>query len=116
MHDTLRGEVKTILFGAVGSPDVPDTVTVQGLILPMRRRFDQYVNLRPAYLFDGVPSPLCDRDPKTGVEAPLTWGKRSSGATTGTAVGDCAGQTLGSIRRRLLPSTRVVVAPWVRTS
>jgi tartrate dehydrogenase/decarboxylase/D-malate dehydrogenase len=59
-----------ILFGAVGSPDVPDTVTVQGLILPMRRRFDQYVNLRPAYLFDGVPSPLCDRDPKTGALRP----------------------------------------------
>src|SRR5208282_2707620 len=59
-----------ILFGAVGSPDVPDTVTVQGLILPMRRKFDQYVNLRPAYLFDGVPCPLCDRDPKTGALCP----------------------------------------------
>jgi tartrate dehydrogenase/decarboxylase/D-malate dehydrogenase len=55
-----------ILFGAVGSPDVPDTVTVQGLILPMRRKFDQYVNLRPAYLFEGVPCPICDRDEKTG--------------------------------------------------
>jgi tartrate dehydrogenase/decarboxylase/D-malate dehydrogenase len=52
-----------ILFGAVGSPDVPDTVTVQGLILPMRRNFDQYVNLRPAYLFEGVPSPLRDKAP-----------------------------------------------------
>jgi tartrate dehydrogenase/decarboxylase/D-malate dehydrogenase len=39
---------------------------VQGLILPMRRKFDQYVNLRPAYLFDGVPCPVCDRDEKTG--------------------------------------------------
>jgi tartrate dehydrogenase/decarboxylase/D-malate dehydrogenase len=63
--DTLRKH-DAILFGAVGSPDVPDTVTVQGLILPMRRKFDQYVNLRPAYLFEGVPCPLCDRDPKTG--------------------------------------------------
>jgi tartrate dehydrogenase/decarboxylase/D-malate dehydrogenase len=52
-----------ILFGAIGSPDVPDTVTVQGLILPMRRNFDQYVNLRPAYLFKGVPSPLRDKAP-----------------------------------------------------
>jgi tartrate dehydrogenase/decarboxylase / D-malate dehydrogenase len=52
-----------ILFGALGSPDVPDTVTVQGLLLPMRRKFDLYVNLRPAYLFDGVTSPLRDRGP-----------------------------------------------------
>jgi tartrate dehydrogenase/decarboxylase/D-malate dehydrogenase len=50
-----------ILFGAVGSPDLPDTVTVQGIILPMRRKFDQYVNLRPAYLYDGVQSPLRDK-------------------------------------------------------
>lgn len=52
-----------ILFGALGSPDVPDTVTVQGLLLPMRRKFDLYVNLRPAYLYDGVVSPLRDRGP-----------------------------------------------------
>ena len=50
-------------MGAVGSPDVPDTVTVNGLLLPMRRKFDQYVNLRPAYLFDGVQSPLRDKAP-----------------------------------------------------
>ncbi len=42
-----------ILLGAVGQPGVPDTVTVHGLLLPMRRKFDQYVNLRPAYLFKG---------------------------------------------------------------
>src|SRR6516162_9246934 len=52
-----------ILLGAVGSPDVPDHVTLHGLLLPMRRRFDQYVNLRPAYLFDGVQSPLRDKAP-----------------------------------------------------
>jgi tartrate dehydrogenase/decarboxylase/D-malate dehydrogenase len=52
-----------ILLGAVGSPDVPDTVTVNGLLLPMRRKFDQYVNLRPAYLFEGVQSPLRDKAP-----------------------------------------------------
>ncbi len=67
--DTLRKH-DAIYFGAVGSPDVPDTVTVQGLILPMRRKFDQYVNLRPAYLFDGVPCPLCDHDPQTGALRP----------------------------------------------
>jgi tartrate dehydrogenase/decarboxylase/D-malate dehydrogenase len=52
-----------ILFGAVGSPDLPDSVTVHGLLLPLRRKFDQYVNLRPAYLFDGVQSPLRDKAP-----------------------------------------------------
>src|SRR5215470_6833103 len=60
--DLLRGH-DAILMGAVGSPDVPDTVTVNGLLLPMRRKFDQYVNLRPAYLFDGVQSPLRDKAP-----------------------------------------------------
>ncbi len=62
---TLR-EHDAILFGAIGSPDVPDHVTIHGLLLPMRRKFDQYVNLRPAYLYDGVPCPLCDHDPKSG--------------------------------------------------
>jgi tartrate dehydrogenase/decarboxylase / D-malate dehydrogenase len=52
-----------ILFGAIGSPDVPDSVTVHDLLLPMRRRFDQYVNLRPAYLFEGVPCPLVGKKP-----------------------------------------------------
>jgi tartrate dehydrogenase/decarboxylase/D-malate dehydrogenase len=60
--DTLKKH-DAILFGAVGAPDVPDTVTVHGLLLPMRRRFDLYVNLRPAYLFDGVQSPLRDKAP-----------------------------------------------------
>jgi tartrate dehydrogenase/decarboxylase/D-malate dehydrogenase len=52
-----------IFLGAVGRPDVPETVTVHGLLLPLRRRFDQYVNLRPAYLFDGVESPLAGKAP-----------------------------------------------------
>jgi tartrate dehydrogenase/decarboxylase/D-malate dehydrogenase len=52
-----------ILLGAIGSPDVPDHVTLHGLLLPMRRKFDQYVNVRPAYLFDGVQSPLRDKAP-----------------------------------------------------
>ncbi len=55
-----------ILLGAIGSPDVPDHITLHGLLLPMRRLFDQYVNLRPAYLFDGVPCPLHNTDAKTG--------------------------------------------------
>src|SRR2546426_11722552 len=58
--DQLR-QHDAILLGAVGRPDVPDTVSVHGLLLPMRRKFDQYVNLRPAYLFEGVQSPLRDK-------------------------------------------------------
>lgn len=60
--ELLRGH-DGILLGAVGRPDVPDTITVNGLLLPMRRKFDLYVNLRPAYLFDGVQSPLRDKAP-----------------------------------------------------
>jgi tartrate dehydrogenase/decarboxylase/D-malate dehydrogenase len=52
-----------ILLGAIGSPDVPDHITLHGLLLPMRRKFDLYVNLRPGYLFDGVQSPLRDKAP-----------------------------------------------------
>src|SRR5271163_4930018 len=52
-----------ILLGAIGSPDVPDHITLHGLLLPMRRKFDQYVNLRPAYLYEGVPTPLRDKAP-----------------------------------------------------
>ncbi|APR37580.1 tartrate dehydrogenase [Paraburkholderia sp. SOS3] len=53
-----------ILFGAVGWPDkVPDHVSLWGSLLKFRREFDQYINLRPARLFDGVPSPLAGRKP-----------------------------------------------------
>jgi tartrate dehydrogenase/decarboxylase/D-malate dehydrogenase len=52
-----------VLFGAVGHPSVPDQITVHDLLLPMRRRFDQYVNLRPAYLFPGVRCPLAGKAP-----------------------------------------------------
>jgi tartrate dehydrogenase/decarboxylase/D-malate dehydrogenase len=52
-----------ILLGAIGHPEVADHITLHGLLLPMRRKFDQYVNLRPAYLFEGVQSPLRDKAP-----------------------------------------------------
>jgi tartrate dehydrogenase/decarboxylase/D-malate dehydrogenase len=54
---------EAILFGAIGRPDVPDHIPVHSFLLPMRRKFDQYVNLRPAYLFEGVRSPLRDKAP-----------------------------------------------------
>jgi tartrate dehydrogenase/decarboxylase/D-malate dehydrogenase len=50
-----------ILLGAVGHPRVPDHVTLNGLLLPIRRAFDQYANSRPAVLYRGVESPLALR-------------------------------------------------------
>ena len=50
-----------ILLGAVGHPDIPDHVTLNGLLLPIRRGFDQYANIRPAILYPGVESPLKGR-------------------------------------------------------
>ncbi|MET3288943.1 UNVERIFIED_CONTAM: tartrate dehydrogenase/decarboxylase/D-malate dehydrogenase [Brevibacillus sp. OAP136] len=47
-----------ILLGAIGAPSVPDHVSVWELILPIRRAFQQYVNLRPAKLLKGLDSPL----------------------------------------------------------
>ncbi|MEM7123660.1 MAG: tartrate dehydrogenase [Pseudomonadota bacterium] len=50
-----------IFLGAVGFPGVPDHVSLWGLLIPIRRTMDQYVNLRPVRLFDGVPCPLAGR-------------------------------------------------------
>ncbi len=52
----------SILFGAVGDPNIPDHITLQGLLLPMRRQFDQGICIRPSYLYPGVPSPLKDKN------------------------------------------------------
>jgi tartrate dehydrogenase/decarboxylase/D-malate dehydrogenase len=52
-----------IYLGAVGDPAVPDHVSVWELILPIRQRFDQYVNLRPMRLLPGIRSPLAGRGP-----------------------------------------------------
>lgn len=49
-----------IFLGAVGFPGVPDHVSLWGLLIPIRREFEQYVNLRPVRVFDGVPGPLRD--------------------------------------------------------
>ncbi len=51
----------SIFLGAVGHPDIPDHVTLNGLLLPIRRRFDQFANVRPAILYPGVRSPLALR-------------------------------------------------------
>jgi tartrate dehydrogenase/decarboxylase/D-malate dehydrogenase len=52
-----------IYLGAVGFPGVPDHVSLWGLLIPIRRGFGQYVNLRPVRLMAGVPSPLAGRQP-----------------------------------------------------
>jgi tartrate dehydrogenase/decarboxylase/D-malate dehydrogenase len=52
-----------IFLGAVGAPGVPDHVSLWGLLIPIRRTFRQYVNLRPVRLLRGVRSPLADRAP-----------------------------------------------------
>jgi tartrate dehydrogenase/decarboxylase / D-malate dehydrogenase len=47
-----------IFLGAVGHPSVPDHVSLWGLLIPIRRGFRQYINLRPVLLFKGIESPL----------------------------------------------------------
>src|SRR5690348_17571722 len=47
-----------IFLGAVGYPGVPDHVSLWGLLIPIRRAFRQYVNLRPARLLRGIVSPV----------------------------------------------------------
>jgi len=53
-----------IFLGAVGRPDILDHISLWGLLIPIRRTFRQYVNLRPVRLFPGVRSPLADRTPE----------------------------------------------------
>ena len=57
------GACDAIFLGAVGAPGVPDHVSLWGLLIPIRRTFRQYVNLRPVRLLRGVRSPLADRSP-----------------------------------------------------
>ncbi|MGO9108021.1 MAG: 3-isopropylmalate dehydrogenase [Thermoguttaceae bacterium] len=54
---------KAILLGAVGHPDVAPGVLEKGLLLALRFRFDQYINLRPVKLFPGVETPLAGKGP-----------------------------------------------------
>ena len=67
MPDDWKAQLRpmdALLFGAVGWPaTVPDHVSLWGSLLKFRREFDQYINLRPARLFEGVPCPLAGRRP-----------------------------------------------------
>ena len=58
--DQIRGH-DAIFLGAVGFPGVPDHVSLWGLLIPIRRAMNQYVNLRPVRLLAGVTSPLAGR-------------------------------------------------------
>jgi tartrate dehydrogenase/decarboxylase/D-malate dehydrogenase len=49
-----------IFLGAIGHPRIPDHITLNGLLLPIRRSFDQFANIRPAVLYKGVRSPLAN--------------------------------------------------------
>ena len=60
--DALRA-FDAILLGAVGHPDVPPGVLEQGLLLKLRFALDQYINLRPVRLYQGVRTPLRDTNP-----------------------------------------------------
>jgi len=61
--EELRG-FDAIYLGAVGTPDVPPGVLERGLLLKLRFAFDQYVNLRPVRLYEGVTSPIAGLTPQ----------------------------------------------------
>ena len=54
---------EAIYLGAVGAPEVPDHVSLWGLLIPIRTTFRQYINLRPIRLLRGLESPLKNKDP-----------------------------------------------------
>jgi tartrate dehydrogenase/decarboxylase/D-malate dehydrogenase len=56
-------DFNAVFLGAVGHPDIQDNITLDGLLLPIRRRFDQYICLRPSVLYPGVESPLSGKKP-----------------------------------------------------
>lgn len=60
--DQIR-DTDAIFLGAVGFPGVPDHVSLWGLLIPIRRQFQQYINLRPVRLFEGLNCPLAGRKP-----------------------------------------------------
>ena len=58
--DQLR-QHDAVFLGAVGSPEVPDHISLWGLLIPIRRGFDQYASVRPCRLMPGARSPLAGR-------------------------------------------------------
>jgi tartrate dehydrogenase/decarboxylase/D-malate dehydrogenase len=54
----------SVYLGAVGFPGVPDHISLWGLLIPIRRGFQQYINLRPVRMMKGMPCPLANRRPE----------------------------------------------------
>ena len=61
--DTLQ-KYDAIYLGACGWPTIPDHISLWGLLLPIRKAFEQYVNLRPVRCLPGIRSPLAGRGPE----------------------------------------------------
>ena len=57
-------DADSIFLGAVGFPVVADHVSLWGLLIPIRREFQQYINLRPVRMMKGIPCPLANRKPE----------------------------------------------------
>ncbi len=58
------GSSDSILLGAIGHPDVKPGILEQGILLKLRKEFDQYINLRPVVLYPGVETPLANKQPE----------------------------------------------------
>ncbi|HJN59020.1 MAG TPA: tartrate dehydrogenase [Dehalococcoidia bacterium] len=56
-------DFNAIFLGAVGHPEIQDHITLNGLLLPIRRYYDQYICHRPSFLYEGVNSPLANKIP-----------------------------------------------------
>ncbi len=64
INQLCESENDAIFLGAIGSPEVPDHVSLWGLLIPIRRHMKQYVNLRPVRMLKGMVSPLKNRGPE----------------------------------------------------
>jgi tartrate dehydrogenase/decarboxylase / D-malate dehydrogenase len=62
---SLLSQYDAILFGAVGAPDIKDSITLRQLLIRIRFGFQQYINLRPVRLFPGVDSPVRGATPSS---------------------------------------------------
>ena len=82
-------EHDAVLLGAVGAPGVPDHISLWGLLIPIRRAFDQYVNLRPIRCLPGVPGPL-----RSEPSASTSWScARTARVSTPTSADGCTAGT-----------------------
>ena len=89
-----------LFYGAVGWPDkVPDHISLWGSLLQFRRRFDQYINLRPCKLMPGIKSPLAGREPG---DIDFMWCVRTPKASTQALAAKCmkAPSAKSSFRKR----------------